>query len=52
LKPKHIVLALLYTISRPIEDELRNLDVDIVAEAYPGRGRGGKLTQLVMNALG
>jgi hypothetical protein len=45
-------LASLYTISRPIEDELRNLDVDIVAEAYPGRGRGGKLTQLVMNALG
>jgi hypothetical protein len=45
-------LALPYTISRSIEDESRNLDVDIVAEAYPGRGREEKLTQLVIDALG
>jgi hypothetical protein len=25
LKPKHVALALLYTISRSVEDELRNL---------------------------
>jgi hypothetical protein len=51
LKPKHIALALPYTISRSVEDELRNLDVDIVTEAYPGGEGEEKLTQLVINAL-
>jgi hypothetical protein len=51
LKPKHIALALPYTISRSVEDELRNLDVNIVTEAYPGGEGEEKLTQLVINTL-
>jgi len=36
LKHKHIALASSYIISRSVEDELRDLDADVVAEAYPG----------------
>jgi len=34
-----------------VEDELRDLGADVMAEAYPGGEGEEKLTQLVVNAL-